>query len=188
MDAHTPASRLSSSSSWYTRISLHGFHHIAHQPPSPLQGLASAASAAAEVDVDDSASPASGQTDISFLGSMLFTRCVSGTRVVVPSTARGGGKDPTAKTIGPLTFPGYGSHADAYPPGPYLTAACALGVSRGEIEEFLKRLDKAMGDFARRRQRRQQRGAGRGGGAGTEGEGGGGGGQEEERHEAETAK
>lgn len=105
--------------------------------------------------------------DISFLGSMLFTRCVSGTRVVVPSDAagkggggKGGGtgKDPTAKTIGPLTFPGYGSHADAYAPGPYLTAACALGVSKDEVDEFLRRLDKTLGDFARRRAKGRRQG------------------------------
>lgn len=103
--------------------------------------------------------------DISFLGSMLFTRCVSGTRVVVPSDAAGAaggeggtGKDPTAKTIGPLTFPGYGSHADAYAPGPYLTAACALGVSKDEIDEFLRRLDKTLGDFARRRAKGRREG------------------------------
>lgn len=98
--------------------------------------------------------------DISFLGSMLFTRCVSGTRVVVPSTtavaSTGSTKDPTAKSIGPLTFPGYGSHADAYPPGPYLTAACAIGVTREEVDEFLRRLDKTLGDFARWQMGRQE--------------------------------
>lgn len=94
---------------------------------------------------------------------MLFTRCVSGTRVVVPSTAAslsaslGGGKDATTKTIGPLAFPGYGSHADAYPPGPYLTAACALGVSKEEVDVFLRRLDKVLSDFAARYRRRKER-------------------------------
>jgi len=108
------------------------------------------------------ASGCSDATDISFLGSMLFTRCVSGTRVVVPSVASPGSHqpDPTAKAIGPFTFRGYGSHTDAYPPGPYLTAACALGVTRGEIAEFLRRLDKALGDFARRRDRQRKGGKG----------------------------
>lgn len=95
---------------------------------------------------------------------MLFTRCVSGTRVVVPSSSSSadGRKDPTAKTIGPLTFRGYGSHADAYPPGPYLTAACAIGVSKDEVDAFLARLDKTLGDFARRRGKGRRAGAGEG--------------------------
>lgn len=110
--------------------------------------------------VDDTGGGGGGSAprDISFLGSMLFTRCVSGTRVVVPSTFTadaGSAKDPTAKSIGPLTFPGYGSHADAYGPGPYLTAACAIGVTKEEVDEFLRRLDKALGDFSRRRRGRK---------------------------------
>ena len=81
--------------------------------------------------------------------------------MVVPSkttagAATGSTKDPTAKSIGPLTFPGYGSHADAYPPGSYLTAACAIGVTREEVDEFLRRLDKALGDFARRQRGRKE--------------------------------
>jgi O-phospho-L-seryl-tRNASec:L-selenocysteinyl-tRNA synthase len=71
---------------------------------------------------------------------MLFMRCVSGTRVVPLGQV---------KSVGHLEFQGYGAHVDAYPV-PYLTAACVLGVRKEEVEEFLVRLDRTMGQFKRR--------------------------------------
>jgi len=76
--------------------------------------------------------------EVSFLGSMLFTRCVSGTRVVVPD----GG---TAKEVAGIAFRNYGAHTDAYPSA-YLTAACAIGQTPAEVDAFFGRLDKALGD------------------------------------------
>lgn len=69
-----------------------------------------------------------------FLGSMLFTRCVSGTRVV----PRG-----QPKSVGGVDFTGYGASVSGYPHD-YLTAACAVGLSPAELDEFLLRLDKAL--------------------------------------------
>jgi O-phospho-L-seryl-tRNASec:L-selenocysteinyl-tRNA synthase len=71
---------------------------------------------------------------ISYFGSMLFKRCVSGTRVV----PRG-----EEKQMGGATFVGFGSSTDFYPHA-YMTAACAIGVSRNEVTEFFSRLDKTM--------------------------------------------
>jgi hypothetical protein len=82
-----------------------------------------------------------GFPDASFLGSMLFMRCVSGTRVVT----RGG-----AKSVGPLKFQGYGASVDDYPTD-YLTAACALGVTRSELDDFLSKLDKTLGQYKKGR-------------------------------------
>lgn len=65
---------------------------------------------------------------------MLFTRCVSGTRVV----PRG-----QHKSVGGVDFIGYGASVDGYPHD-YLTAACAVGLSAAELDEFLLRLDKAI--------------------------------------------
>lgn len=65
---------------------------------------------------------------------MLFTRCVSGTRVV----PRG-----QKKSVGGVDFTGYGASVDVYPHD-YLTAACAVGLSSAELDEFLVRLDKAI--------------------------------------------
>lgn len=69
-----------------------------------------------------------------FLGSMLFTRCVSGTRVV----PRG-----QPKSVGGVDFTGYGASVSGYPHD-YLTAACAVGLSPAELDEFLLRLNKAL--------------------------------------------
>ena len=72
------------------------------------------------------------QSQLTLIGSMLFSRCVSGCRIVTPQTAK-------PSTIGGITFKSYGAHLDDFPV-PYLTAACALGVSTGEIDVFLGRL------------------------------------------------
>ena len=67
---------------------------------------------------------------VSFLGSMLFKRCVSGTRVV----ARG-----TEQKVANIHFAGFGAHCDAYPCD-YLTVAAALGASQVDISAFLLKL------------------------------------------------
>lgn len=75
--------------------------------------------------------------DISKFGGMLFSRCVSGTRVV----PRG-----SNKTIGGHYFAGFGSSVEGYPHA-YMTAACAIGVCRAEVDEFFIRLDKTFKEF-----------------------------------------
>lgn len=75
--------------------------------------------------------------DISYFGAMLFQRCVSGTRVVPRHET---------KEIGGQVFQGYGSSVEGYPHA-YMTAACAIGVSRAEVKEFLLRLDKTLKEF-----------------------------------------
>jgi O-phospho-L-seryl-tRNASec:L-selenocysteinyl-tRNA synthase len=73
----------------------------------------------------------------SLFGSMLFTRCVSGTRVVSKNQI---------KIIAGQEFIGFGSSTDGYPHS-YLTAACAIGLSEVEMEEFFVRLEKCFKDF-----------------------------------------
>ncbi|KAJ1449638.1 pyridoxal phosphate-dependent transferase [Pelagophyceae sp. CCMP2097] len=70
-------------------------------------------------------------------GSMLFTRCVSGTRVVAPGVR---------STISGVVFDGWGTSSSSYP-APYLTVACALGVAQVELDEFAQRLDRAFAQF-----------------------------------------
>jgi O-phospho-L-seryl-tRNASec:L-selenocysteinyl-tRNA synthase len=84
-----------------------------------------------------------GREMTSLFGSMLFTRCVSGTRVV----AKGG-----AKTISGQNFVGFGSSTDDYPHS-YLTAACAIGLTKDEMKEFFNRLDKCFKDFWTKRRK-----------------------------------
>lgn len=75
--------------------------------------------------------------EISYFGAMLFNRCVSGTRVV----PRG-----ETKLMSGQEFKGFGSSTDHFPHA-YMTAACAIGVTKSETDEFFVRLDKTMKEF-----------------------------------------
>jgi O-phospho-L-seryl-tRNASec:L-selenocysteinyl-tRNA synthase len=79
--------------------------------------------------------------DITSFGAILFSRCVSGTRVVPRAHEN---------TIHGVKFVGFGSSNDNYPHA-YLTAACAIGVTGDEIHDFFTRLDKAMEKFKRQK-------------------------------------
>jgi len=67
------------------------------------------------------------------LGSMLFTRGVSGTRVVAKNV----------KDIEGYRFEGWGSHT-SQPFHAYLTASAAIGMDEEEIDIFIKRLAKVL--------------------------------------------
>ena len=77
---------------------------------------------------------------VTALGSMLFTRCCSGPRAVPVDECR---------TVEGHVFRGWMAHAADYP-HPYLAAACALGVTRQEIDTFAVRLDRALKDARQR--------------------------------------
>lgn len=68
------------------------------------------------------------------LGSMLFTRQVSGARVIPL------GKE---QTVSGHTFRGFMSHSELYP-CPYLNAASAVGITREDVTVCIKRLDKCL--------------------------------------------
>lgn len=76
----------------------------------------------------------SDQKILTQLGSQLFLRCVSGTRVV--STKE-------RKVINGHEFRGWGSHHDNYPTA-YLTAAATIGMTIVDVEQFLHRLTKVL--------------------------------------------
>ncbi|KAM5271716.1 O-phosphoseryl-tRNA(Sec) selenium transferase [Ctenodactylus gundi] len=71
---------------------------------------------------------------VTHLGSMLFTRHVSGARVV----PRG-----SVQTVSGHTFNGFMSHTSSYPCA-YLNAAAAIGVKAQDVDLFIKRLDKCL--------------------------------------------
>lgn len=81
------------------------------------------------------------EKDISSFGAILFSRCVSGTRVV----PRG-----IDQTIGDNIFKGFGSSTNTFPHA-YMTAACAIGVSVAEVTEFFVRLEKTLAEFISKR-------------------------------------
>lgn len=96
------------------------------------------------VDEDEAEYLQSVRKDISYFGSMLFKRCVSGTRVIPRAET---------KTMGETTFIGFGSSTEEYPHA-YMTAACAIGVNRAEVAEFFARLDKTLKEFNRRKSKK----------------------------------
>ena len=88
-------------------------------------------------DESDAAYMKSISKEISSFGSMLFSRCVSGTRVVPRAQI---------KVMGGHEFVGFGSSTSSYGHA-YMTAAVAIGVSPAEIDEFLVRLEKTLAEF-----------------------------------------
>ena len=47
------------------------------------------------------------------------------------------------KNVGGVEFKNFGSHSNEYP-YPYLTAAAAIGITKTEIDIFIKRLSKIL--------------------------------------------
>ena len=79
---------------------------------------------------------------VSFLGSMLFKRSVSGTRAVAQGTT---------KQVAGLTFEGFGAHCHAYPHD-YLTVAAAVGTSKHDILSFTAKLRQCYIDLQSQKQ------------------------------------
>lgn len=82
----------------------------------------------------DAGGVAAARAELSALGAMLFARSVSGTRVVTCVKE---------ETLGGIKFAGYGAHMDDYPTT-YLSFACAVGITRQEVDTFASRLDKTL--------------------------------------------
>eukprot|EP00584_Thalassiosira_punctigera_P002978 CAMPEP_0172535666 /NCGR_PEP_ID=MMETSP1067-20121228/7569_1 /TAXON_ID=265564 ORGANISM="Thalassiosira punctigera, Strain Tpunct2005C2" /NCGR_SAMPLE_ID=MMETSP1067 /ASSEMBLY_ACC=CAM_ASM_000444 /LENGTH=547 /DNA_ID=CAMNT_0013320607 /DNA_START=37 /DNA_END=1677 /DNA_ORIENTATION=- len=85
--------------------------------------------------------------EITQFGSMLFTRCISGTRVVPPDET---------KAISGHTFRGFGSSHEGYPRA-YMTAACAVGMGEDELNEFFVRLEKSWNDYRSKREKEKRK-------------------------------
>ncbi|CAO2639934.1 O-phosphoseryl-tRNA(Sec) selenium transferase [Lemmus lemmus] len=73
------------------------------------------------------------------LGSMLFTRQVSGARAVPLGSVQ---------TVSGHTFQGFMSHTDNYPCA-YLNAAAAIGMKMQDVDLFIKRLEKCLNTLRR---------------------------------------
>ena len=52
-----------------------------------------------------------------------------------------------AKSICGISFKNYGSSHEDYPHLPYMTAACAIGLTQKEIDWFIARLDDVLAEF-----------------------------------------
>jgi O-phospho-L-seryl-tRNASec:L-selenocysteinyl-tRNA synthase len=70
------------------------------------------------------------------IGSMLFTRSISGVRVVTTNEE---------KSIDGYKFIGWGSHINPDSDSvPYLTAAASIGITKSEIDNFIEKLEKVL--------------------------------------------
>ncbi len=94
---------------------------------------------------------------VTYLGSMLFARGVSGARVVHPGAAA---------TVDGHAFAGFGAHCDDYPV-PYLTVAAAVGMTLADVDILMDRLARTVDDFLRQARKRREAGAAAGAGAGA---------------------
>jgi len=77
--------------------------------------------------------------EITKFGSMLFTRGISGARVVAPGMS---------KKVSDITFPNYGASIEIYPHA-YVTLACALGLERRDLPVLAKRLKQTFEDLGK---------------------------------------
>ena len=75
---------------------------------------------------------------LTFLGSMLFQRSVSGCRVVECLGDK--------KNMSGVEFTNWGAHIDNYPCS-YFTVACSIGITERDIDVFVDRLDKVLIKF-----------------------------------------
>jgi O-phospho-L-seryl-tRNASec:L-selenocysteinyl-tRNA synthase len=78
-----------------------------------------------------------GVRDITEIGARLFSRAVTGVRVV---------DGVSHKEIDGHDFAAFGAHCDAYPFAPYLTFSCAIGMSDHDLEVGIKRLDAVLAE------------------------------------------
>lgn len=111
-------------------------------PDNPISLALTLDSLAGEAGAESSAGSVP-SLSVTYLGSMLFNRCVSGTRVI--------GKGAKQQVAG-IDFEGFGAHCDDYPHA-YLTVAAALGTKRSDVDGFLVRLEKAMAGFQKQQSR-----------------------------------
>ena len=115
---------------------------LLHTPGNPIS-LALTLDSLVQEPSDEALTQSAKASPLTYLGSMLFSRCVSGTRVI--------SKGVQQKVAG-IDFMGYGSHHDNYPHS-YLTCAAALGTKEREVDIFVARLEKAFGSFSKQQAR-----------------------------------
>lgn len=71
---------------------------------------------------------AKSKNDITYLGSLFYTRQISGIRIIAPSPEL---------NFNEYKFKNYGSHCQDYPHMPYCSFASAIGVTNEEVNLFL---------------------------------------------------
>ncbi|GAM23397.1 hypothetical protein SAMD00019534_065720 [Acytostelium subglobosum LB1] len=111
-------------------------YRLLHTPGNTISFGVTLQKAHSDTDPEPSASSSvSPSQSVSMIGSKLFMRSCSGARVIDLK----GGK----KTVAGIEFEAYGSHIDHYHSN-YLTVACAIGITKDDVDTFIKRLKKVL--------------------------------------------
>lgn len=87
--------------------------------------------------------------DITEIGAMFYNRQISGVRVIT--------ENETEYDICGYKFKNYGSSCEKYTYLPYLTFACAIGISDWEIEEFVSKFEKIIGEYISKHQKKNKK-------------------------------
>ena len=77
-----------------------------------------------------------------YAGALLFSRGVSGMRVVAP-------KEGAVASVDGHDFVGWGASVNVYAGAPYLTAAAGMGFTRADVTVVESRLSKALAEWTR---------------------------------------
>jgi len=77
--------------------------------------------------------------DITEIGSLFFNRQISGVRIIA--------RNNNDTEISGFKFKNYGCSCDDYKYLPYMTFACAIGITNEEIEDFCKKFEKIIDEF-----------------------------------------
>ena len=77
--------------------------------------------------------------DITEIGALFFNRQISGVRIIA--------RNNNDTEISGYKFKNYGCSSDDYKYLPYMTFACAIGITNDEVEEFCKKFEKIIDEF-----------------------------------------
>lgn len=75
------------------------------------------------------------KSKLTMIGSMLFTRGVSGARIITTTEL---------KTIEEYKFKGFGCHTSNSNNIPYITCAASIMMQKEEVDNFIEKLDKIL--------------------------------------------
>ncbi|EAR84373.1 O-phosphoseryl-tRNA(Sec) selenium transferase (macronuclear) [Tetrahymena thermophila SB210] len=81
------------------------------------------------------------EKDITSLGGILYSKRVMGSRILSNQT----------KSVCGIKFKNYGSHSDSFTYLPYMTIACAIGMEKKEIDQFLLKLEDSFQELKKKK-------------------------------------
>ena len=86
--------------------------------------------------------------DITEIGAMFFNRQISGVRIIA--------RNENETEISGYKFKNYGCSCDEYKYLPYMTFACAIGITNDEVENFCKKFEKIIDEFIKNKNKNEK--------------------------------